>query len=405
MMNVTLHIFFLIIFIWTAVNILYLLIASLAGHFRKKIFYPSNKNKKRIAVLITSYKEDEVIVDTAREASMHNYPADYFDVYLAADQLQEQTMNALRVLNINISEVRFEAGSKARSLNSLLNNINEENYDIALVLDGDNIMQDDFLEKINSAFQKNFRAVQGHRTAKNQNTPVAILDAISEEANNHLFRKAQRSMGFSSSTIGSGMAFEFKKLKQVYNKAGILDNPACDREVDFEMMKAGIIVEYIEDAYVLDEKVSKRKVYQNQRRRWLESQMTHLNLFFSEKEQVINKTKDYWNKLFINLIPPRIIFVAFFVLIFMIYLLQYLIHFNITFISIIAWLILFIAYTFSILLSIPRKLYTSKALKALIYIPVLLLAFLKAAATMRTRRKEFVHTPKSFTDQKDKPHN
>jgi cellulose synthase/poly-beta-1,6-N-acetylglucosamine synthase-like glycosyltransferase len=396
MMYDILPIFSAIIFIYASVNILYILIAAVAGHVKKSPVYLISRDKKRIAVLITSYKEDEVIVHTARMAAAHNYPKKYFDVFLAADQLKPATLQALRELDIILSVVHFETGSKARSLNNLLNTVNETNYDIALVLDGDNIMKNDFLEKINAAFQKNFKAVQGHRTAKNINTPVAILDSVSEEINNHLFRKAQRCMGFSSSTIGSGMAFEFKKLKQVYNKPGILDNPACDREVDFEMMKAGIVVEYIEDAYLLDEKVSKHQVYQNQRRRWLESQVIHLRLFL--REQVAGKTKDYWNKLFINLIPPRIIFIAFFLFVLITSLIQSLFHLHLIFIPVTAWIILFTGYLFSMLLSIPRKLYTLRTAQALLSLPVLLFSFLKATTGMKAGRKEFVHTPKSYTE-------
>jgi hypothetical protein len=50
-------------------------------------------------------------------------------------------------------------------------------------------------------------AVQGHRTAKNTNNSWAILDAISEEINNNIFRKGHRVLGLSSAIIGSGMAF------------------------------------------------------------------------------------------------------------------------------------------------------------------------------------------------------
>jgi hypothetical protein len=42
------------------------------------------------------------------------------------------------------------------------------------------------LKKINAAFEYDFIAVQGHRTAKNTNNSWAILDAISEEINNIL---------------------------------------------------------------------------------------------------------------------------------------------------------------------------------------------------------------------------
>lgn len=394
-----LHILFLLFFIYLCINIIYLLFVSIAGMLVKQKQFIKTPAKKKIAVLITSYKEDEVIVNTVRNATQHDYPQQYFDIYLAADQLKESTINELKKLRVNIHKVYFPVGSKARSLNLLLNSINESDYDIALVLDADNIMQLGFLEKINTAFQNGKKAVQGHRTAKNMNGPIAVLDAISEEINNHLFRKAQRVLGFSSSLIGSGMAFEFLKLKEVYNKPGILDNPACDREVDFEMMKAAIEVEYLEDAVVLDEKVSRQKVFENQRRRWLESQLLHLKLFFSKKERITHKTKDYWNKLFINLLPPRIVFIAFFFIVFLISLAGYFFNANITGISFAWWLVIFLAYIVSMLAAIPHRFMNSATVKAFLYLPIVLFSFLKAAVTIRFNRKEFVHTPKSFTGE------
>jgi cellulose synthase/poly-beta-1,6-N-acetylglucosamine synthase-like glycosyltransferase len=373
-------ILFYILVVYLAVNIIYLLIFSIAGKFRRSVNYKETINKKRIAVCIASYNEDEVIINTAIAAANHNYPKEYFHVFIAADHITSETINTLKQLDITVYPLNFERGSKARSLNYLLNAINENDYDIALVLDGDNIMQSGFLEQVNTAFNNGFSAVQGHRTAKNKNTPLATLDALSEEINNHLFRNAQRAMGFSSALIGSGMAFNFKKLKEIYNKPGILDNPACDREVDFEIMKADIDIEYINEAYVLDEKVSKKQVFKRQRRRWLESQIIHLKLFINT--HVNNKTKNYWNKLFINLIPPRIIFFLLFIIVFVI---NY------------KWgIILFSAYIISMLLSVPRKLYSINTLKALLFLPVAIGMYLLALIGIKPSRKEFVHTPKSI---------
>lgn len=381
MMENILHILFYLLIVYLAINIIYLLVFSIAGKFRRTINYAEVSDKKRIAVCIASYNEDNVIINTAAAVAQHNYPKECFDVFIAADHLSEKTINSLKQLDVTVYPLHFERGSKARSLNYLLNTINENDYDIALVLDGDNIMQPGFLEKINTAFKNGFNAVQGHRTAKNKNTSLATLDAISEEINNHLFRKAQRSMGFSSALIGSGMAFRFKKLKEIYNKPGILDNPACDREVDFEIMKADITIEYIDNAYVLDEKVSKSQVFKRQRRRWLESQLIHLKLFFNTR--VNNKTKNYWNKLFINLIPPRIVFFLLFIIVFII---DY------------TWgIILFGLYLISMLLSVPRQLYSVNTLKAMLFLPVAICIYILALIGIKPSRKEFVHTPKSVS--------
>jgi cellulose synthase/poly-beta-1,6-N-acetylglucosamine synthase-like glycosyltransferase len=393
------HIFFLVLFIYLAINTLYFFVIAVGGKLYKPVIYLPNPAKKKIAVLIPSYKEDEVILNTARKAKTHNYPAGFFDVFVAADQLTQETIRSLREIPVNVLEVKFKISSKARSLNQLLNYIPEDKYDIAIILDGDNIMMPDCLEKVNASFQKGFRAAQCHRIAKNKNTAVAVLDAMSEEINNNIFRKGQRALGFSSSTIGSGMAFEFNKLKEIYNKPGILGNPACDREVDFEIMKAEITIEFIDDAYVLDEKVSNRAVYQRQRTRWLESQIIHLRLFFDNKDVTLRKTKNYWNRLFFNLAPPRLLFLLSYFLMFTIFFVEYFIKVQILFPEYLYWFIITVMFVLVMVISVPRRLYSWSTVKALCHVPLLVFSMVKALFSMNVKRKEFLHTPKVHTGE------
>lgn len=391
------HILTCILFVYLAANTLYFFIVAIAGKLYKSPVYEVNPEKKRIAVLIPTYKEDNIIINTATKAVAHNYPADKFTVFVAADKLQPETIAQLRAIPVQVNEVKFEISSKARSLNNLLNSIPEDQYDVAMIMDADNIMVPGCLEKVNAAFQQGFKAVQVHRIAKNRNTPVAVLDAMSEEVNNHFFRKGQRALGFSSSVIGSGMAFEFRKLKEIYNKPSILGNPACDREVDFELMKAVIPMEFINDAYVLDEKVSSRDVYERQRTRWLESQIIHLKLFFDKKNGPLPKTKDYWNKLFANLAPPRLLFLLSYFIIGLVLLVEYIAGISILFPPAIWWLGLIAVYFFTFIIAIPANFYSFQTLKAVAHIPLLMFSMVRALFRMNVGRKEFVHTPKAFT--------
>jgi cellulose synthase/poly-beta-1,6-N-acetylglucosamine synthase-like glycosyltransferase len=289
--------------------------------------------------------------------------------------------------------------SKARSLNALLNHVPENEYEIAIIIDADNIMMPGTLEKVNAAFHKGFRAVQCHRIAKNRNTPVAVLDAMSEEINNHIFRRGQRALGFSSNTIGSGMAFEFSKLKAIYNKPGILGNPACDREVDFETMKADICIEFIDDAYVLDEKVSSKAVFERQRTRWLESQIIHLRLFFDKNQGHLPKTKDYWNKLFANFAPPRLVFLISYCFFFFLFLVELISGTQFLFPPYIWWAGLTALYFLTFVISIPGNFYSWKTLRALLHIPLLMWSIVRAIFRMKVSRKEFLHTPKAYTQE------
>jgi cellulose synthase/poly-beta-1,6-N-acetylglucosamine synthase-like glycosyltransferase len=397
MIQIILHIFFLALFIYFSLATIYFFIIAIAGKLYHPVKYGVSADKKRIAVLIPSYKEDEVILSTAQKAIAHDYPRAFFEVFVAADQLRSETIEMLRRIPVNVLEVKFELSSKARSLNKLLNHISADQFDVAIILDGDNIMMPGCLEKVNSAFQKGFRAAQCHRIAKNKNNAVAVLDAMSEEINNNIFRKGQRALGFSASTIGSGMAFEFKKLKDIYNKPGILGNPACDREVDFEIMKADISIEFIDDAYVLDEKVSNRAVYQRQRTRWLESQIIHLKLFFDKKENDVHKTKDYWNRLFFNLAPPRLLFLLSYFLIFLIFMVTYFTKYPILYPPYPYWLGITLLFAFVMIVSVPRSLYSWSTVKAMCYVPLLVFSMVKALFSMKVSRKEFLHTPKVHT--------
>src|SRR3979409_2242528 len=91
-----LHILFAFIYIYLAINILYLFIIAVAGHFRKKTNYSADPQKKRIAVLITSYREDSVIINTMQQATTHNYPEALYKVFLATDHLQKETVFRLK---------------------------------------------------------------------------------------------------------------------------------------------------------------------------------------------------------------------------------------------------------------------------------------------------------------------
>ena len=63
-------------------------------------------------------------------------------------------------------------------------------------MDADNTVQPDFLRRLNETFETGTRAVQAHRQAKNRNTPTAVLDAVSEEINNAVFRPGISAAGF-----------------------------------------------------------------------------------------------------------------------------------------------------------------------------------------------------------------
>lgn len=399
-MMVVFQTLFVLLFFFLAGNIAYLLVLSVAGRLRKYIPYQPVDPKKKIAVLIPSFREDAVIVNTAQKAAEHNYPADFFTVFIAADQLQAETVEKLRRIPVHVQVMDFKGkSSKARSLHTLMEGIDADQYDIALVLDGDNVMMPGCLEKVNAAFQKGFRCVQMHRTAKNANNEMALLDGISEEINNNIFRNGQRALGFSSCLIGSGMAFEFQMLKSIFSIPSILDNPGEDREVDTILVKQGIEIEFIPDADVYDEKVSSAQVFERQRLRWLEAQQNHINMILSPSYFKGRRGKDFWNRFIINLMPPRVLMIAVFFPVFAVAMLSGFFGLDLFRPALAWWVLLFLMLGLALFISIPaRQRNVAVLAKAMSRLFSTIVRLVKALFRMKPKRREFIHTPKTFTD-------
>jgi cellulose synthase/poly-beta-1,6-N-acetylglucosamine synthase-like glycosyltransferase len=280
-----LEIVFLVYFGFAAI---YIFVFAFAGIFSKKKKFAIPEKNRKFAVFIPGYKEDAVIYDVAQDALNQNYPKDKYDVIVIADSFQTKTIERLKTLNIKVIEVLFEVSTKSKALNKAMS-VLDDNFDVALILDADNMMKEDFISQINIAFENGFTVVQGHRIAKNTNTPFAILDAISEEVNNHIFRKGHRVLGFSSALIGSGMAFEYSFFKETMANVNAVGG--FDKELELKLLKSKIKIEYLNDAIVFDEKIQKSDVFAKQRKRWLSAQFVYFRQILSSPEFIIFYSK------------------------------------------------------------------------------------------------------------------
>lgn len=397
MLQLTGYIIFMILFVYLAAGVVYLFVLAVAGLIRRKRQYAAVSRKNRIALLIPAYKEDAVILETARQAALHNYPAGSFGVFVIADKLKDETIGKLLAMPVNVIRVQFETSTKAKSMNLAMQQVAGKGYDYAMILDADNIMDAGCLEQVNAAFEGGAQAVQCHRTAKNKQTAVAVLDAISEEINNHLFRKGPSAFGVSAALIGSGMAFRFNDLKSILDLPHILDNPGEDREIDLQLMHRNIRVKYLDDALVYDEKVASAQVFEKQRVRWLEAQVMHFRRFFQADMRTAPRNGNYWNKFAQTLLLPRSLYIL--VLGFMMILagVEWLFRFDFLYPPAAWWVGMTIVFAITLLMSVPASLYNGRTFRALLHIPVLIFSMVKALLQVKKNRTQFLHTPKNYT--------
>lgn len=393
-MDTVIQSIFIIVAVYVGIGSAYFLLFALAAllPFRKKA--ASAEQKARIAVFIPGYKEDGIIYHVAEDALKQEYPEHLFDIIVIADSFDRATLNKLKTLSIQVVEVSFEKSTKAKSLNKAMELL-EEDYDIAVVLDADNLMAPDFLELVNNSYQNGARAIQGHRTAKNLDTPFARLDALSEEVNNNIFRKGHTALGLPSALIGSAMAFDYQMYKDLMLEIDVVSG--FDKELEVQLISRGIYIEYLHDAVVYDEKVQSSEIFEKQRTRWLAAQVNFARKYFYRALTTLiteGRIALFDKTLQFIFLPRGLTIVAIAVLVLVSAFMTSPVFWNLS-------LLVAKVFVLAMVVAIPLRFYNLKMLVAVLSLPKALLAMLGSLFKMKRAKDTFIHTPHSHVESKN----
>lgn len=101
--------------------------------------------------------------------------------------------------------------------------------------------------------------MQAHRTGKNLNTDIALLDGVSEEINNGFFRSGHNALGLSAGLaarawllITSGITMPVQSLETAEK----------DKELELTLLECEMHTVYLEHLPVYDEKNAKKREHQ-----------------------------------------------------------------------------------------------------------------------------------------------
>ncbi len=368
-------------------NCCYLLFFSVAGHFKAKPLQELLKKDRRFCILIPAYRENEVVLETSKAALNHSY-AGKADVFVIADGLEPETIAKLKGNGVGVIEVAFEKSTKGKALSAALHALPENQYDIAAILDVDNIMGANFLQEVNKAFGAGYKVVQAHRTAKNMETAFALLDACNEEINNHIYRKGHYAIGMSSALIGSGMAFGFTYLKELLQDIG--ETVGEDKELDFRIVKDQEKIAYLDKVYVYDEKIENASVFTQQRTRWIAAQVEFLKKYAAEGVVQLFKFGNYefFNKVLQAFLVPRILLIG---------------VLGVCFLSSFVvpagpspafWAVLLLMLSAALFIALPGRFYRNRKLwEAILHLPYAFFCMVKALLQINKAKSSFLSTP------------
>lgn len=261
----------ILLFIFVAITVLYLGIFAIAALINRHHDSIRSKKQNRIVVLVPSYKQDAVIEQTVISILSQAYPQRMFDVVVISDHQDEMTNMRLAQYPITLLTPNFEESTKAKSLQYAILNLPEfKIYDIVLILDADNIVEQEFLSNVNDAFETAAtKAIQLHRISRNRDTAAARLGAVFEEINNAIFRRGHINLGLSSALAGSGVAYDYAWFKTNVMKARTAGE---DKELEALLLRQEIFIDYFDDIYVYGEKKRTTTKLNQQRGRWAAEQ-------------------------------------------------------------------------------------------------------------------------------------
>lgn len=383
---IVVEIIIIILLIIYSLNVFFYLFYAIAGLLGKKKAFPYREPQIRFCVMVPAYKGDNVIIHSVTENLKQKYPKQLYDIYVIADSFKPETLEKLKQYDVNVIEVFFENSTKAKSINKAFEVI-EEKYDYVVLLDVDNVMEPDFLQKLNNRLVTDVQILQAHRVALNADTSYAVLDGVSEEIANHIFRKGHAAVGFSSALIGSGMAVGFRFFKDTMKDINAVGG--FDKELEVQVIRRRIRIHWLEDAYVYDEKVQEAGIYQKQKLRWISAQLFYLRKYFFTifTTGIFKGNFDYADKVFQQTLIPRVLLIG------SLFLITLLVNIFAPQLYGGFWIALFVLTILTLAICTPRKYYTKHTLKAMMTLPQAFLIFFVNLFRLKGANKKFIHTP------------
>lgn len=235
-------------------------------------------NKKRksdvqhsYALLIAAHNEENVVSDLIKSLKNLNYPKDLYEIFVVADNCDDNTANVSREAGATVLE-RFDTTKRGKgfALEFAFEKIFalENEYEYICVFDADNLVKDDFLIHMNNKINEGYRAVQGYLDSKNPiDSWMTLSYSLWYWTNNRLGQLSRENLGMGCRLGGTGFAVESELIKQFGWGATCL---AEDAEFTIKLAMNDIKVGWAHKAVIYDEKPAEFSTSIKQRRRWMQ---------------------------------------------------------------------------------------------------------------------------------------
>ena len=270
----------------------YRTVYKITGLFATRRF-PKAEKQHKYAILIAARNEEAVIGNLLESIRCQDYPKDLIDIFTVADNCTDSTAAVAREHGAVCYEREDKNNrTKGYALQFLVENIKRDygilSYDGYFIFDADNLLQKDYVSRMNEAFDAGEKIVTSYRSTKNFSdnwiSASYALHWLRTIRNEH---RARSFFHLATRIQGTGFLFASEFIKDGWNYTGLTE----DRAFCADAVANGYSISYNNDAIFYDEQPTELKIALRQRIRWAKGHLQAL--------------RETGGKLFCNILLPK----------------------------------------------------------------------------------------------------
>lgn len=260
---------------------IYFVVVALFGLRGRMRTAPVRPPQKRFAVVVAARNEAAVIGNLVDSLFAQDYPRALYEVIVAPNNCTDDTEAIAAQHGAHIFHPQGAIHSKGEVLTQVVDElVLPQNFDAMCVFDADNLVDGQFLRRMNDALLDGAQVAQGFRDSKNpKQNAVSGWYSVCYWMVNRFYNGARSALGLSALVNGSGFAVSAGLLRRLGGWHTVTMTE--DYEFSAQCAMLGERVHFVPGAVIYDEQPLTFRQSWKQRRRWTTGSLQGLQQYGS----------------------------------------------------------------------------------------------------------------------------